>query len=129
MKTNVQNITLRLKRQIEEFVPISDAQDIGRVISVGDGIALVDGLRAAISNELLRFGSDTFGIAFNLEESAIGAVLLGNGSGISAGDEVQRTGRVVEVPVGDNLLGRVVDALGQPLDGGPDIEYDHTRPI
>lgn len=129
MKTNAQSITLRLKRQIEEFVPISDARDVGRVISVGDGIAMVDGLRAAISNELLRFGNDDFGIAFNLEERAIGVVILGNGSNIKAGDEVQRTGRVVEVPVGDNLLGRVVDALGQPLDGGPDIEYDHTRPI
>ncbi len=129
MKSNAQSITLRLKRQIEEFVPVSDARDIGRVISVGDGIAMVDGLRAAISNELLRFGNDDYGIAFNLEERAIGVVILGNDYDIKAGDEVQRTGRVVEVPVGDNLLGRVVDALGKPLDGGPDIEYDHTRPI
>ena len=103
---------------------------MGRVISVGDGIALVDGLRAAIANELLRFGNDGFGIAFNLEEKAIGVVILSNGAkGISAGDEVRRTGRVVEVPVGDGLLGRVVDALGQPLDGGLPIQYDHTRPI
>ncbi|MDO5708578.1 MAG: F0F1 ATP synthase subunit alpha [Coriobacteriales bacterium] len=130
MKSFTQNITLRLKQQITEYVPISDAEDVGRVVSVGDGIALVEGLRAAIANELLRFGNDAFGIAFNLEENAIGAVILSNGGkGISAGDEVRRTGRVVEVPVGDNLLGRVVDALGQPLDGGPSVEFDHTRPI
>jgi len=130
MKTTTQNITLHLKQQIKDFVPVSDAEDVGRVISVGDGIALVDGLRAAIANELLRFGTDGFGIAFNLEEKAIGVVILSNGAkGISAGDEVRRTGRVVEVPVGDGLLGRVVDALGQPLDGGMPIQYDHTRPI
>ena len=130
MKTTTQNITLHLKQQIKDFVPVSDAEDVGRVMSVGDGIALVDGLRAAIANELLRFGTDGFGIAFNLEEKAIGVVILSNGAkGISAGDEVRRTGRVVEVPVGDGLLGRVVDALGQPLDGGMPIQYDHTRPI
>ena len=125
MKSTTQSITLHLKQQIKDFVPVSDAEDVGRVISVGDGIALVDGLRAAIANELLRFGNDGFGIAFNLEEKAIGVVILSNGAkGISAGDE-----RVVEVPVGDGLLGRVVDALGQPLDGGLPIQYDHTRPI
>ena len=130
MKSTTQSITLHLKQQIKDFVPVSDAEDVGRVISVGDGIALVDGLRAAIANELLRFGNDGFGIAFNLEEKAIGVVILSNGAkGISAGDEVRRTGRVVEVPVGDGLLGRVVDALGQPLDGGLPIQYDHTRPI
>ncbi len=130
MKQSTQNITLHLKQQIKDFVPVSDAEDVGRVMSVGDGIALVDGLRAAIANELLRFGTDGFGIAFNLEEKAIGVVILSNGAkGISAGDEVRRTGRVVEVPVGDGLLGRVVDALGQPLDGGMPIQYDHTRPI
>ena len=130
MKQSTQNITLHLKQQIKDFVPVSDAEDVGRVMSVGDGIALVDGLRAAIANELLRFGTDGFGIAFNLEEKAIGVVILSNGAkGISAGDEVRRTGRVVEVPVGDGLLGRVVDALGQPLDGGLPIQFDHTRPI
>ena len=130
MKSTTQSITLHLKQQIKDFVPVSDAEDVGRVISVGDGIALVDGLRAAIANELLRFGNDGFGIAFNLEEKAIGVVILSNGAkGISAGDEVRRTGRVVEVPVGDGLLGRVVDALGQPLDGGLPIQYDRTRPI
>lgn len=130
MKQSTQNITLHLKQQIKDFVPVSDAEDVGRVMSVGDGIALVDGLRAAIANELLRFGTDGFGIAFNLEEKAIGVVILSNGAkGISAGDEVRRTGRVVEVPVGDGLLGRVVDALGQPLDGGMPIQFDHTRPI
>ncbi len=130
MNSNAQTITLHLRQQIKDFVPVSDAEDVGRVISVGDGIALVDGLRAAIANELLRFGDDGFGIAFNLEEKAIGAVILSDGGkSISAGDEVKRTGKVVEVPVGDGLLGRVVNALGQPLDGGAPIEYDHMRPI
>ena len=130
MKSTSQSITLHLKQQIKDYVPVSDAEDVGRVISVGDGIALIDGLRAAIANELLRFGTDGVGIAFNLEEKAIGAVILSESSkGISAGDEVRRTGKVVEVPVGDGLLGRVVNALGEAIDGGMPIQYDRTRPI
>ena len=90
---------------------------MGNVIQVGDNIAKVYGLEGAMSGELLEFPGNVFGVALNLEEDSVGAVLLGEDTGIKEGDPVKRTGRIAEVPVGEALVGRVVDALGQPIDG------------
>jgi len=91
--------------------------DVGRVISVGDGIAGVSGVRGGMLGEMLEFGGGLFGLALNLEEDRVGVVLLGASRHIKEGDAVRRTSRIISVPVGDALLGRVVDALGRPLDG------------
>ena len=101
----------------------------GYVIRVGDGIALIQGLDKAMSSELLLFPHDVYGMVLNLEEDHVGAVLLGDDTLIKEGDEVKRTGRIVEVPVGDGMLGRVVNALGQPIDGKGPIASDKTRPV
>ncbi len=99
----------------------------GYVIRVGDGIALIQGLDKAMSSELLLFPHDVYGMVLNLEEDHVGAVLLGDDTLIKEGDEVKRTGRIVEVPVGDGMLGRVVNALGQPIDGKGRLPA--TRPV
>lgn len=122
-------ITAILKQQIERFEREIDVQNVGTVISVGDGVARVWGLEDAVASELLEFPGGVYGIALNLEEDNIGAVLLGPYTQIKEGDTVRRTGRVVEVPVGEALLGRVVNPLGQPLDGKGPIETDRFRPI
>ena len=122
-------ITAILKQQIERFEREIDVQNVGTVISVGDGVARVWGLEDAVASELLEFPGGVYGIALNLEEDNIGAVLLGPYTQIKEGDTVRRTGRVVEVPVGEALLGRVVNPLGEPLDGKGPIETDRFRPI
>ena len=94
--------------------------EVGAVVSVGDGIARVQGVDRAMAGEMLEFPNGLFGIALNLEEESVGAVLLGQSDELKEGDQVQRTGRIISVPVGDEILGRVVNALGQPVDGkGP----------
>ena len=103
--------------------------DVGNVTEVGDGIARIAGSSAAKYNELLQFPGDVMGIALNLEEDSVAAVILGDDSGIKEGDEVRATGRVAEVPVGDGLIGRVVDPLGRPLDGKGPIKTNRTRPL
>ena len=113
----------------EEISAFDEAGRTGKIVKVGDGIAIVTGLETAMANELLLFPNDIYGIALNLEENCVGAVLMGPDTNIKEGDEVYRTGRIVEVPVGDALLGRVVNALGQPIDGGPAIETEKTRPV
>lgn len=118
-----------IKDQIKNYDNKIHSDDVGYVISVGDGIAMVQGIEKAMSSELLDFGNGIFGMVLNLEEDHIGAVLLGDDSHIKEGNEVRRTGKVVEVPVGDGLLGRVVNALGQPVDGLGEIKTDATRPI
>jgi F-type H+-transporting ATPase subunit alpha len=101
-----------------------DVAEVGSVISVGDGIARVHGVERAMAGEMLEFGQGVFGIALNLEEESVGAVLLGGAKEISEGDPVKRTGRIISVPVGEAMLGRVVNALGQPIDGkGPDRDH------
>ena len=122
-------ITAILKQQIERFERGIDVQNVGTVISVGDGVARVWGLEDAVASELLEFPGGVYGIALNLEEDNIGAVLLGPYTQIHEGDTVRRTGRVVEVPVGEALLGRVINPLGQPLDGKGEIRTDRFRPI
>jgi F-type H+/Na+-transporting ATPase subunit alpha len=120
MGINPSEITTILKREIAGFDPSATVEDVGRVLSVGDGVARVYGLRDCKVSELLEFGGGVRGIALNLEEDNVGVILLGDETKVKEGDEVKRTGKIVSVPVGEGLLGRVVNALGDPLDGkGP----------
>ena len=122
-------ISAILKQQIERFDSDVKVENVGTVIMVGDGIARVYGLEDAMAGELLEFENGVFGMALNLEEDNIGCVILGPYNSIREGDKVKRTGRIVEVPVGEALIGRVVNPLGQPLDGKGPIETDRFRPI
>src|SRR3972149_1189051 len=103
--------------------------DVGTVVDVGDGVARIHGLAGAKYNELLEFPHGVIGVAFNLEEESVGAILLGEYNRIKEGDEARCTGRIAEVPVGEALIGRVVDALGQPIDGKGPIKTEKTRPV
>jgi F-type H+-transporting ATPase subunit alpha len=118
-----------IKRQIEGFATEVELAETGSVISVGDGIARIYGLEKCMAGELLLFPHDIYGMALNLEEDNVGAVLLGEDIEIKEGDEVKRTGRIMEVPVGEALIGRVVNALGQPIDGKGPIDTNETSPI
>lgn len=129
MATREQDIVSVIKEQIERFGTSISVTNVGTVIEVGDGIARIHGLSEAAYNELLQFPYGITGIALNLEEDNVGAVILGDCSKIKEGDEVRATGRVIEVPVGDELIGRVVNPLGQPLDGKGPIRATRTRPI
>lgn len=130
MEIKPNEISALIKEQIKNFKTSTEyTSDIGTVITVGDGIAEIFGLRQAILGELLEFSSNSFGMVMNLEEDSVSAVLLSNKNDIKEGEKVKRTGKVVEVPVGDGLLGRVVDSLGRPIDGLGDIKFDSTRPI
>src|SRR5687767_10907291 len=122
-------ITSILKSAIDSFDAGVETRSVGTVVEVGDGIAQIYGLDGALSSELLEFPGGVMGMALNLEEETVGAVLLGNAAAIKEGDTVKTTGRVVEVPVGQALLGRVVDALGRPLDGKGPINTKLTRPV
>ena len=105
-----------IKKQIQAYSSELDFSEAGTVIQVGDGIARVFGLHSAMSGELLEFPNGTYGMALNLDEDSIGVVIMGSDAGIKEGDPVKLTGRMAEVPVGDNMLGRVVNALGEPID-------------
>ncbi len=129
MKLDSGEISALIKEQIKSFEGQVESDDVGTVISVGDGIALIYGLRSAMLGELLLFPHDIYGMVMNLNEDDVGAVLLGDDVLIKEGDTVKRTRRVVEVPVGDGLLGRVVSSLGLPIDGLGPISYTKTRPI
>ncbi len=118
-----------IKSQIADFDGSTETRSVGTVVEVGDGIAQVYGLDAALMSELLEFPNGVMGMALNLEEETVGAVILGNANAIKEGDQVRTTGRVVEVPVGEALLGRVVDPLGRPLDGKGEIAATRTRPV
>ncbi len=114
-------ITKILREQIENYQQTLAVDEVGTVISVGDGIARVHGLDKCMAGEMLAFPHDVFGIALNLEEDQVGVVLLGDYTEIEEGDTVKRTNKIMSVPVGDGMLGRVVDALGNPVDDkGPD---------
>src|ERR1700675_3787118 len=121
------SIAEALRKNVESWSPSVDREEVGRVIETGDGIARVTGLPRAMSNELLEFPGGILGIAFNLDEYEIGAVLLGDASHIQEGDAVKQTGRILSVPVGDGYLGRVVDALGRPIDGKGAIAAEDSR--
>ncbi len=129
MTTRGQDIASVIKQQIEQFGAALTMVDVGTVIEIGDGIARIHGLAAAKYNELLQFPNDTLGIALNLEEDSVAAVIVGDYTSIKEGDEVRCTGRIAEVPAGDALIGRVVDSLGNPLDGKGPIKTKKTRPI
>src|SRR5499425_334877 len=118
-----------IKRQLAGYESEIDLQEVGRVIEVGDGIARVYGLEKAMAGELLQFPADVVGMVLNLEEGNVGAVLLGDDTLIKEGDVVKRTGRIAQVPVGEALVGRVVNALGQPVDGKGAIDAKEFRPI
>lgn len=122
-------ISALIKEQIKHFNDQIESKDIGTVMTVGDGVSIVHGLDNAMLGELLLFPNDVYGMVMNLEEDSVGAVLLGSEGTIKEGDEVKRTGRIIEVPVGDGLLGRVVNPLGQPIDGQGGIDSSKTRPI
>ena len=124
-----EEISSLIKEQIKNYDYKIHSDDVGYVISVGDGIAMVQGIDKAMSSELLEFPHGVMGMVMNLEEDHIGVVLLGDDTMIKEGDTVKRTGRIVEVPVGDGLLGRVVDPLGNAIDGGDPIVYTSTRPV
>ena len=129
MTTGGRDIVSVIKEQIKQFGSTVTMVDVGTVISVGDGVARIHGLRGAKYNELLEFPNGIMGLALNLEEDNVAAVILGDFSHIKEGDEVHSTGRVVEVPVGDELIGRVVDPLGNPLDEQGPIKTTKTRPV
>jgi F-type H+/Na+-transporting ATPase subunit alpha len=127
MAINVAEITSILKGEIANFEQQLQVSDVGTVIEVGDGIARIYGLRNAMSAELLEFQNGAMGQVFNLEEDSIGSVVFGDYLGIKEGDTVKTTGRLLEVPVGEAVIGRVVNPLGEPLDGGPPIVSTETR--
>ena len=129
MAVRGQDIASVIKRQIEEFGHELTMVDVGVVVEVGDGIARIHGLSGVGANELLEFGGGTTGMALNLEEESVGAVILGDAGSIKEGSEVRSTGRVMEVPVGDAMLGRVVNALGEPIDAKGGIATDQTAPV
>ena len=129
MQAKIDDITKIIKEQIKHYEKQTKEDEIGYVISVGDGIAKVHGLDKCRSNELVEFSNGSYGMALNLEESFVSCVLLGTDVGIKEGSLVKRTGRVVSVPVGENLIGRVVDALGQPIDAKGPIEAQDFSPI
>src|ERR1043165_6200433 len=117
-----------IKSAIDSFDADAETRNVGTVVEVGDGIAQVYGLEGALASELLEFPGGVMGMALNLEEETVGAVILGDANAIKEGDTVKPTGRVVEVPVGQALIGRVVDPLGRPLDDKGRTETKKTRP-
>ena len=129
MKLRPEEITSILKQRIEQYDVQVDLSEVGTVLQVGDGIARVYGLESCVAGEMLDLGADVTGVALNLEEDNVGVALFGEWEGVSEGDAVKRTGQVISVPVGDQLVGRIVNPLGQPLDGGPPIKSEAMRQL
>ncbi|MEK7683117.1 MAG: F0F1 ATP synthase subunit alpha [Chloroflexota bacterium] len=129
MSDFVENLSSELRKQITEFSPVIEFRDVGTTIEAGDGIARVSGLAAVSAQELVQFENGVTGIAFNLESDAVGVIILGEYSGVEEGMPVYSTGRIASVPVGDGLVGRVVNALGEPVDGKGPIQSQAYQPI
>src|ERR1700719_414261 len=129
MDIKAEEISKIIREQIGSYAVDVDVAEVGSIISLGDGIARVHGIENAMAGEMLEFPHGVFGIALNLEEESVGAVLLGEFKEIKEGDLVKRTGRIISVPVGDELLGRVVNALGQPIDGKGPVATKAFSPI
>jgi F-type H+-transporting ATPase subunit alpha len=129
MSIKAEEISSLIKQQIENYRAEVEVSEVGTVIQIGDGIARAHGLENAMAGELVEFQNGVMGMVLNLEENAVGIVILGPFTDIREGDQVKRTGRLMEVPVGESLLGRVVNPLGQPLDGKGPIETTHFRPV
>ena len=129
MAINAQEISALIKQQIENFQPNFDVTETGVVTYIGDGIARAHGLENAMSGELLIFENGSYGMAQNLETTDVGIIILGDFTDIREGDSIRRTGKIMEVPAGDALIGRVVNPLGQPVDGLGEIVTDTFRPV
>ncbi len=129
MKFNSDEIASVIQREIEQFESQIDVREVGRVLEVGDGIARVYGLSGVMAQEMVEFPTGTMGLAFNLEENSVGVIILGDFLSIQEGDEVRSTGQLLSVPVGEEVLGRVVDPLGNPLDGKGPIVTNERRPV
>ncbi len=129
MATRGQDIVSVIRRQIEEFGTELTLVDVGTVVEVGDGIARMQGLQGARYNEILEFPNGVMGLALNLEEDTVGAAIMGDANVVKEGDSVRATGRIIEVPVGDSIIGRVIDPLGRPIDGRGPIASSETRPV
>ena len=129
MDIKAEEISKIIRDQIGNYAVNVDVSEVGTVVAVGDGIARLHGVESVMAGEMLEFSHGVFGIALNLEESSVGAVLLGDYTEIREGDPVKRTGRIISVPVGDEMLGRVINALGQPIDGKGPITSNQYRPI
>ena len=126
---NAAEISQLIRERIENYDSAIEVAEVGSVISLGDGIARLHGLERVMAGELLEFPGGIAGIAMNLEEDQVGAVILGDYSALKEGDQVRRTGRIISIPVGDAMLGRVVGALGQPLDGKGPVETTQFNPV
>lgn len=129
MQLNPSEISELIRKRVESFEVKTEARNEGTVVSLADGVVRVHGLADVMAGEMLEFPGDTFGMALNLERDSVGAVILGDYEHISEGDKVKCTGRILEVPVGEALLGRVVDSLGNPIDGKGPISAEGTSPI
>ena len=129
MSIKASEISDLIKARIDQFQSTAEASNVGTVVSVTDGIVRIHGLAEARYGEMLAFGDGVFGLALNLEQDSVGAVVLGDYKGIGEGDSVQTTGRILESPVGPELLGRVVDALGNPIDGKGPINAAAKAPL
>ncbi len=125
----INQITADLEQQIKAFQPEVEILEMGTVVEAGDGIARVTGLSDVRSQELVQFDNGVLGTAFNLEKDSVGIIIMGDYEGITEGMQVRATGRITSIPVGDGLIGRVVNALGQPIDGKGPIQFDHYRPV
>src|SRR5207344_2603424 len=129
MDIKAEEISKIIREQIGSFAVDVDVAEVGSIISIGDGIARVHGVDNAMAGEMIEFPHGVFGIALNLEEESVGTVLLGDFSQIKEGDTVKRTGRIISVPVGEEMLGRVLNALGQPIDGKGPLASKQFSPI
>src|ERR1044071_4268854 len=129
MQIKAEEISKIIRDQIGNYAVDVNVAEVGTVVSVGDGIARIHGVEGAMAGEMLEFPNSLYGIALNLEEESVGAVLLGRSEDIKEGDQVKRTGRIISVPVGDEVIGRVVNALGQPIDGKGPIASKKFMPI
>ena len=129
MEINTQEISSILKEKLNEYKADIDVAEVGEVRMVGDGVARIHGLENVLSSELLEFPNNVMGMALNLEEDEVGAVLFGDSRLVKEGDLVKRTGKVVEIGVGKEFLGRVINPLGQPVDGKGEIKYTETLPV
>ena len=129
MSSNTEEISSIIKEQIKAYRSRTEMTETGTVIRVGDGIARVYGIRNCMANELLEFEDGSVGMAQNLEDETVSVAVLANENDIREGSQVKRTGRVLSVPVGEGMLGRVVNALGEPIDGKGPIQTSETRPI
>lgn len=129
MKFKADEIASVIQKEIEDFRGQVETSEVGRVLEVGDGIARVYGLQSAMAGEMVEFENGVRGLVFNLEENSVGVILLGDFKGIKEGDEVKTLGALLSVPVGDALIGRVVDPLGNALDGKGPVVTSETRPV